>query len=68
MEGPLQVALRAYSLSGYFLRSYVHTGYSRSRAIRRVRTDLAAKGVLSFDKGKQLLTYIAAKGADNANG
>jgi len=38
---------------------------SQSRTIRRVRTQLADKGVLSFDEEKQLLTYIADKGADS---
>ena len=41
---------------------------SRNRAIRRVRTELADKGVLSYDKEKQLLTYIADKGADSEDG
>ena len=37
---------------------------SRSRIIRRVRTQLADKGILLFDEEKQLLTYIADKEAD----
>ena len=41
---------------------------SLNRAIRRVRTELADKGVLSYDKEKQLLTYIADKGADSEDG
>ena len=36
---------------------------SQNRQIRKVRTELAAKGLLSYDKQKQLLTYIADKGA-----
>ena len=41
---------------------------SQSRTIRKVRKELADKGVLSFDKQKQLLTYLADKGADDADG
>ena len=40
---------------------------SLNRTVRKVRTQLADAGVLSYDKQKQLLTYIADEGADGAD-
>ena len=66
-QNPVELAAWAHQLKATAPFQKLSSEESLSRATRRVQTQLADKGVLSYDKEKQLLTYIADTGADDAD-
>ena len=62
-KNPVEMAAWANQLKATAPFQKQSSEESQNRQIRKVRTELAAKGLLSCDKQKQLLTYIADKGA-----
>ena len=63
-KNPVEYAAWAHQLKATTAFHKISSEESQSRVIRRVRTQLADKGILLFDKEKQLLMYIADKEVD----